>query len=172
MNWKILTLEEFEVEAQKILSLREKGELDYIVFDTETSSLEPWTGELLMYSFCYGDVGYAVPRMVTNTFHFTDPAKLSLFLGKEIPDDISEQGMLEMLARYKIPWEISPIQAKKIDKIMGEVISKVPIVGHNLKFDIKWIVWHQIVKLKDIKIKEDTLNLAFQIYGKRMGKSL
>lgn len=139
-------------EIDKIIAHHASGMIDHVVFDIETSSLNAWEGEIIMYSWAHDmdPCGYAVPLFVNNEVQHKDTP-------------------------YKIPqvdFTITPDQRAALDAKVGELLRKVPIVGHNLKFDIKFCHWHQVAHIKDITIKDDTYVQAYLLYGRQAGQSL
>lgn len=122
-----------------------------MVFDLETSALEPWAGEIIMFSFAHDldNRGYSVPLIVNNEVKNRD----------QLPDTIIIN---------PVEFEVTPSQRAGLLLLLGKLLKRVPIVGHNLKFDIRWVHYHQVARLDDIKILDDTLNLGFQC-GHRSG---
>ena len=63
---------------------------------------------------------------------------------------------------------------KKIHKVLcllNEVLTKVPVVGHNVKFDMGWAA-NFCIGLKDLKVKADTFGQAVAIIGQNLGNDL
>lgn len=143
--YKLCSYEEAIEKLQEVIQLYLDGRITEVVFDTETSNLLPWRGRIIMFSWAHSldPKGYAVPLEVNNT--------------------IAHENL-----NYEIPLynhEITERQREKLVHWASKVLATVPIVGHNLKFDIKWVVWHNWVKLEQIKLKDDTMLMASQLYG-------
>jgi DNA polymerase I-like protein with 3'-5' exonuclease and polymerase domains len=131
------------------LRLYKAGEISYVIFDLETSALTPWDGRIIMASFAHDadSRGIAIPLEVTNVVHHKDLS----FKCPETPFNVSESERAKLLSK------------------IGEVIETIPIVGHNLLFDIRWILYHNVAKASKIRILNDTFNSSVQFNSMGFG---
>lgn len=149
-KWKLLDFDSSIIELNKILDDFKAGKINYTVFDIESTALEPWKGDPIMFSFAHDgvDYGFAVPFVVNNRLdheQFKDRFT-------ELDFDIDAKQRMQLLAKS------------------GEVLNTVPIVGHNLKFDVKWCVWHNICDINKVQIHDDTYNSSFQLHNFGFGR--
>ena len=151
-KYEILKPEDSLNKINEIIKLYEDKKIDYTIFDIETTAIKTWEGEIIMFSLAHelDTKAYSIPLMVTNLIHHEN-------FSYPVP---------------KIEWDVSPTDKLKILAALKKLLSIVPIVGHNLKFDGSWCVEKNIVGVKDLKIKDDTLNMAYLIYGRIDGVSL
>jgi DNA polymerase-1 len=121
--------------------------INYIIFDTETASptFEPHDGKLIMFSITdsHQRKGVAIPLVVNN--------EVSKKWDKEIPP---------------LDFQITEQQSNILKNRLACLLKKIPIVGHNLKFDSKWVCYHLNINPAELKIKADTYIYAFQLFGK------
>jgi len=153
-NWKILNPSDGLDYLSDLRSKYLNKEFDHTMYDLETSSLKYWNGEIL--GSCWRnpneDFGVFIPYYVTNHCHHEDyPFK----------DQIVE-----------IPWEVSQSEYVKLRNQVKEVLHTIPIIGHNLKFDVKFSVYHGFANIDKIKIHDDTQLTAFLVYSRQFGESL
>jgi uracil-DNA glycosylase family 4 len=102
-------------ETKLIIEAHKKGEIDYIVYDCETTGFLPWKDRIIMYSFFNSKVNekaIAVPIHISNINHHGDDYP---YKNKIVP----------------IEWELSVRDIAKINRAMGEMIEVVPVVCHN-----------------------------------------
>jgi len=157
-TWKILNPEEAFEYLDRTINLYKTGEISHTIFDLENSiGLEPWGGgEIIMISVCndVDQIGYSIPLKVNNKNPHSDENGNNLldFTWKDVEFDVSED------------------QRIKLSHKIGELLSIVPIVGHNIKYDNKWVTWKGVASLSELTVHDDTLNLAFQVFNKRQGK--
>jgi len=148
---KLLNFEDSMAEMDRVIKLFESGQIDHIIFDFETQGFDPWeeNGEIIMASFAHALDEHAtvIPYMVTNVIHHND-------LSYEVP---------------MVDFDITAIQKAKLLKKTGEMLEKIPISGHNLKFDLKWAAWKRICNVLKVKIFNDTFNISFQINSSGAG---
>ena len=141
----------------RTIEMFKDGAITHTVFDLENSiSLLPWEGgEIIMSSISNDEekVGYSIPMVVNNKNWHVDKDGNSLleYSWNDIDFDVTESQKAKLMVKT------------------GELVSTVPIVGHNIKYDMKWLIWHQIAKLIDIRVMECTLNIAFQIFNNQLG---
>jgi DNA polymerase I-like protein with 3'-5' exonuclease and polymerase domains/uracil-DNA glycosylase len=173
-QWAILDYEGAIRELKRILKLYASGEIEYIIYDSETTSLTPHTGELIMYSWAHDadERAFCVPLRVNNTV----PDK-EVFNDFKIvdADELYEAGSLtsDIWDHTKNPFKIPKVnieidagQAAKINYLVQKVLETVPIVGHNLKFDVKYGHYHGVCDLRKVRILDDTNLMGFQVFGK------
>jgi len=170
--WVILDYEQTIFELKRILKLYKNKEISYLVFDTETSDFSPHKGELIMYSWAHeaDPRGFCVPLKVNNHI----PEKTA-FEEYQLTPYTLEEGELLSSENWKFPnfytipevkVEIDAHQVQNINTLLKKVLETVPLVGHNLKFDIKWLHYHGVADLRKMKVLDDTSIMGFQIYGK------
>jgi len=92
-------------------------------------------------------------------------------LNKQIEDHLEEQ-FQRIKDRYTIPFTVSPAQAAKIQQLVLEVLYNAAIVGHNLKFDLGFLLIELLLDIYRVKIKNDTLISGHQLDGLRSGLKL
>lgn len=150
--YKILNPVEAIDKAYEIINLFRSGEIDSIVFDTETNSLNPVTGKVVMMSVAHDadETAYAIPLVVCNDLPETH------LIFNQYPDikPVTDQERIKIIDAWR------------------QVLELVPITGHNLKFDIKFVHTNGIADLNKITIKDDTYLLYFITYGRLFGNSL
>lgn len=145
-------------KVDEVITAYKEGRIPFVVFDTETTSLHPSSGHIFMYSFASGldGIGYSVP----------------LYLS-DIPKNKKLQKVLDEYQPPELPFTISKQQTAELKRKMIELVSSVPIVGHNLKFDIMFLI-KEALSLRKVKIFMDTLIHAHNFYAgspgfKRLG---
>lgn len=149
--WEILD----PPSALKTLAMIKEAYLDkaisYITYDTETSGLITWRDEIIMYSMYHPSImkkSVSIPLYVTNTVHHMD-----------YPYEVKP-----------IEFQVSPRDVAKIDSSVGEILNLgIPLIGHQLKYDIDMSVNRGICDLDKIRVHMDTLIRAQIIIGKLFG---
>lgn len=155
VHFKILDPKE-SVELLMFYSeLGKKGELDYIFTDTETTGFNMDKNKIIMVQVGteFDEISYSIPLMVTNEVHWTD-------LPYDIPPPIN--------------FTVNEFQVGKIRRAFRDMTSNLRggVVGHNIKFDLKFLLAHDFIKSCDIRVKGDTFSMANVLLGKSMGFSL
>jgi DNA polymerase I-like protein with 3'-5' exonuclease and polymerase domains/uracil-DNA glycosylase len=185
---EILNPVEAIAKMDEIINLYKSGQILYTVFDIENSiSFNPWEeGEIIMICLAHemDDKAYSIPLVINNDvrnprIQHVCPSCGHISYAKKVNkctkckhETINTR---EEPFGWEIPnitWEISLQEKLQLKAKIGELLRIVPIVGHNLKYDLKWLVWEGFVKLEEVKILCDTINLAFQIFNKTYGLSL
>lgn len=139
----------------RVIRLYKKGEIPYVTYDSETSvSLLPWGGgEIIMTSLAIPgkDFSWAIPFV-----RLDDPeTDRGLVLSPE---------QKKLIAKYKhLDFPITDSDRAKLRAKTKELLETVPIAGHNLKYDIKWAVWHFAVNPLLVQIFMDTYDVSFQV---------
>ena len=123
------------------------GKIPWTVFDIETTSLTPDTGEIIMFIFSYPGIneGVTIPTVVSNIVHHPP---------EKYPHEVKE-----------IDFTISNEQRRKINNLVKQVIELIPIVGHNLKFDVRWCYHHLNLDLQKVRIQGDTYLMSKQFFN-------
>lgn len=137
-------------EAKLVKEAYLDGAIRYVLYDCETTGFLPWKHKIIMYSFYANGINkksVAAPIFITNINHHPDT-----YPYKVMP----------------ITFDISVRDIAKINQAIGDMLETVPIVGHNLKFDIHFAVAHNIAKLEKIRVYYDTLLLAHILLGRGM----
>lgn len=55
--------------------------------------------------------------------------------------------------------------------LLDRVLSKIPVVGHNVKFDIGWCA-NMCIGLRNLRVKADTFGQAVAVMGQNLGQKL
>lgn len=55
--------------------------------------------------------------------------------------------------------------------LLDRVLSKIPVVGHNIKFDIGWCA-NMCIGLRNLRVKADTFGQAVAVMGQNLGTKL
>jgi len=226
-KWKICSFEESMSQLTRTIDLYKRGDIEYTVFDTETTSLFPWGGEEIMFSIAneVDSAGYSIPLVVNNNFlvpntvamlGLTPPSKMESDLNRiydtlnnlkaadkrakenkklknlgnydkeaheAIKDEILKNKTLlavayaaiddylsnkvaEFSEEYKVKFDITNQQKVKIKMLMREVLETVPVVGHNIKFDLKFACVNNGLNLSKVRVKDDTIIMGHQCYGR------
>jgi len=119
----------------------------YLVVDVETEGLIPKFGNITVISFMSDtdDIGYWYPLKVVNEYSYVKK-------GLDLSFEQFDQGM---------PTTKEVFQLKEL---FSEVVKKTKVVGHNLKFDLKWLSEHgYITKMPEVF---DTMAMAFFLFSK------
>lgn len=136
-------------EAKLVIEAYQDREIEFVVYDCETTGFLPWKHKVIMHSFHAEGVtnkAVAVPLQISNIVHHEN------FIWPVSKIDIS----------------ISEKDKAQINSAIGNMIEIVPIVGHLLKFDISMaVVSSRIAKLEKIKVFFDTLLLAHVLIGRQ-----
>jgi len=148
-EYEILSPERAIQELEFVLS--NKNDLQNIIIDLETTSLDYWKAEIIMINFAHAlnPKGFSIPLRVSNTHHH--PEKYPY----EVP---------------MIPWDITPEQVSRIRNLFVKIIEGIPLAGHNLKYDLLCLLWNKwIENLDKIRVFDDTMILIHLIYNQRLG---
>lgn len=137
-------------ELRKIRELYQQKELKHWVLDLETNSLNPFKGGIIIYAFGYGDKAFAAPTVVTNEVHHKD-------LPFECP---------------QLDWGVSDQERAKLGMEIKKTLDVVPVIGHNIKFDLKFCVVAGTCDLSKVQVYDDTLSLAMLTYGRSLVNKL
>ena len=121
-------------------------QIKYVVTDTETSGFIPWHDRVIMFGLSHtaDKKGYSIPLEIQNRFDFPD-----------FPVDL-----------YKIDMNIIDHDIQLIKKASRDLFDTVPIVGHNLKFDLKMLAYHDFLNLDKIRVYNDTLLMSAILIGR------
>jgi DNA polymerase I-like protein with 3'-5' exonuclease and polymerase domains/uracil-DNA glycosylase len=159
-KWAVLDYKETIKELKRVLKLYATGEIEYVIFDTETTSLDPHTGEVIMYSWAHtaDERGFAVPLRTNNTI----PDK-EVFADYKLVDVYDPDNPYNI---HTVDINLTEYEVAKINYLAKKVLETVPVVGHNLKFDVKYIHYHGIADLRKMTILDDTIIMGFQLFGK------
>lgn len=120
--------------------------IKYVVTDTETSGFIPWHDRVIMFGLAHtaDKKGYSIPLEIQNRFDFPD-----------FPVDL-----------YPIDMEITDHDIQLIKQASRDLFNTVPIVGHNLKFDLKMMAYHDFLDIQKIKVYDDTLLMSAILIGR------
>ena len=148
-NWENFIRPIFNEEAVALLEdkLREKPE--WFCFDIETTGLNWQQDDIIMLAFAFPDdpYGYVIPLSIK------DP----------LPGDKYE----------KVEMEVKKDCVHKILFLTRTLLETIPVVGHNIKFDIGFMVAKTGLDLSKVRIQDDTLFLAHFVFNKvQLGESL
>ena len=121
-------------------------QIKYVITDTETSGFIPWHDRVIMFGLSHtaDKKGYSIPLEIQNRFDFPD-----------FPVDL-----------YKIDMNITDHDIQLIKKASRDLFDTVPIVGHNLKFDLKMLAYHDFLNLDKIRVYNDTLLMSAILIGR------
>lgn len=149
--YMIATPSEAIREAKLVVEAYNDGVIDYVVYDCETSGFLPWKHKIIMYSFYAKEVNtnnksISVPIHITNINHHPDTYPYRV---------------------RPIDFDLSAKDIAMINRAIGEMLKVVPIVGHNLKFDIQFAVSHSLCRFEDIQVHYDTLLMAHIVLGRQ-----
>ena len=148
---KICSPSEAMVHMEEAITAYKDKAIDWTVYDMENSiDFSPFKGgELIMYSFSHNadSRGFSVPIVLQNENHHGDDYKYK--------DKVSP-----------MPFTVGAKDKRMLFDKLGEMLRLIPIVGHNLKYDVLWTAYSQICKVEDFKIFMDTQNWAFQLQNK------
>ena len=145
-NWEILDPSKAIQKLNEAKQLYLDGAIKYIVTDTETSGFLPWKSDVIMFGLAHtNDIkGYSIPMMIQNRVDFPD-----------FPTEI-----------YPIEFQISNHDVQLIKQSARELFNVVPIVGHNIKFDLKMMAYHGYLDLSKVKIYNDTMLMSSVLIGR------
>jgi len=147
-DWKILRPEEGIEKLQWILDNKDK--VTHVIIDLETTSFDPWHTEIIMVNFSHhlDHTAYALPLRVTNYVHHAD-----------YPYEI-----------LTIDWDVTSEQCAQIKSLVSRMVNEIPLVGANIKYDLKCLVLQKWIKnLNQVRILDDTMILTHLIYNQRLG---
>lgn len=150
-NWKLLDFNESMKYFTNLEESFNNNTIDYTVFDIETTSLSPWEGEIISFSFYnkMSSEAVCIPLVINNNVH-KDWDK---------PVDV-------------VKFNIDNNQKLKLKNECKRILELVPLVGHNLKFDLKFCKVHLDLDLQKVKIKDDTIIMAFIKWSKTKSLAL
>lgn len=135
----------------KVILLYNKGLIKYVIYDSETTSLDPHAGHIIMLGFCDPRTrkGITIPTHIMNTVH-------NNWRRPTIP----------------INMEVTSADISILQEKTRELFATVPIVGHNIKFDIKFAAIHQYLDPNKVRVYNDTLSMMSVIVGRAGTESL
>lgn len=149
IDWEIVGPSEALSAIKTIKEAYLDKAINYTIFDTETTGLITWKHKIFMYSlFARGITprSIAIPLLINNINEFPNyPYSVS-------PIDIS----------------LSPRDIAMINAAIGDLITTVPIAGHNIKYDAVMCTTNNIAPFDKIKIFTDTYNMANVTIGRNM----
>lgn len=219
VKYKLCNFEESISAINEIINLYKTGKIPWIVFDIETTSLLPWTGDSIMYSMSHDEspTSVVIPTVINNEILYEhlleyDNLVKNRLDSMEIPlppsqplmisggpedsiiatqyleqlekhkhdlhdynksvSDMKEEIKLSLLDKYTVPFIIDPVQRIKINSAIKVMLETVPIIGHNLKFDLRFLYVKLMLNLSKVVVFADTLIMAHQVYGRTFGSSL
>lgn len=196
IKYKFCNYEESIAAIHEIIELYKSGKIPWIVFDIETTSLLPWTGESIMYAISHDESpsSIVIPTIINNNiicenlleFNNTLNDRLSTveltkdLNGVWIPNDaekklvagITEEIKVGLVEKYTVQFTIEPVQRIKINAAIKLLLETVPLIGHNIKFDLRFLNVKMGFDLSKIIVHADTLIMAHQVYGRTFGSSL
>lgn len=70
---------------------------------------------------------------------------------------------------FLIQDETYKVKLQEFYLLLDKVLSKIPVVGHNVKFDIGWCA-KMCIGLKNLKVKADTFGQAVALMGQEFGE--
>lgn len=189
-KYKLCNFEESIKEINNIIELYNNGKIPWVVFDIETSSLSPWKGNSIMFSFSHdaSDTAIVCPTMINNTILFdhikeyVDSVDEELIKAnivdlpdnqaKEVINNITKRIQSELQDKLTIPFDINKSQSLKINAAVKNLLETVPVIGHNIKFDLKFLIVECGLNIRKVKVFADTQIMAHQVYGRTFGSSL
>lgn len=195
-KYKLLNFQESIDSINEVIQLYKDGKIPWIVFDIETTSLQPWTGSSIMYSITHELTHHSlvVPSFVNNNIDLLHIREFAETYDKEIEENRifaeanpghksiqSVDNILKNLTdtvgrffidKHTVPFSIDPGQQAKIDNAIKILLETVPIIGHNIKFDLKFLFVKLGLNLDKVRVFADTLIMAHQVYGRTFGSSL
>jgi len=150
-KWVMYDFEGSLKYMDRVIKAFTDGKIAYTLFDTETTSLNPWEGDVIMLSLFNDleDRGVVIPLIINNS---ANPSWEKKYL--------------------KIDFTIEAHQKIKLMSKCREMLETIPIVGHNLKFDLKFCKVHMGIDLNKVKVFGDTIIMAHQRYNKMVSLSL
>jgi DNA polymerase I-like protein with 3'-5' exonuclease and polymerase domains len=118
----------------------------FISYDCETQGLSPHLGELLIISFSSDrdSTGYWFPLKIQNSFPYKK-IEFPEFLGRE-------PSFSELI---------------EIKYLFNLAISNTISVGHNIKYDLRWLIYHGFLKDVTSYKFSDTMIMSFFLYSKQ-----
>lgn len=169
VQWAILSYEDAIIKLKQVLKLYKAGLIDYTIFDTETTSFDPHTGQLIMYSWAHeaDEKGYCIPLKLNNNIPALPAFADFKLIKREEQGTVSNENW-DASNPYNIPEVHIVVDAQQIaaiNMLVRQILETVPVVGHNLKFDIKYLHYHNVADLRKMHIQNDTYIMGFQIYG-------
>jgi uracil-DNA glycosylase family 4 len=140
---KVLSPKEFFEYSQFLLQMHEEGKIDEIFIDVETSN--PWSGNVRKLDIWdYKLISFSLADKLN---------RVGYFVGLEHPE-----------------LHLSEEERNRILKVLKKLVTVIPVGGHNVKFDMGWLMVHAGVE--DFVIGDDSIIMGYLIYGKDFGISL
>ena len=149
VEWENLIKPLFNEDAIKLLEKKLEEKPEWFCFDIETNGLDPFHNDIIMLTFSFPNdpYGYVIP----------------LYIKDPLPGDKYE----------KIDIVVNQLHKQKILKLTKQLLETVPVIGHNIKFDLKFMVTKTGLDLSKVKVKDDTLFLAHFVFNKtQVGETL
>jgi len=141
---EILSYDRAMEEVDKTISLYKRGKITHVYHDIENSiSLLPWEGgAITVHAFCHDNdpKAFAVPLEINNELRFKVSSGIE-----------------------RVSFSVTEIQRAKLNAKFGELLNTVPVVGHNYKYDARWLIWNNIVDINKIKVHADTMIMGFML---------
>jgi len=149
MEWENLIKPLQPKKAINFLQKKLEEKPEWFCFDIETNGLDPFKDEIIMLTFSFPDdpYGYVVP------LYQKDPLPGDNYdIFNVVVDNISKQKVLQLTK---------------------QLLETIPVIGHNIKFDLKFMVTKTGLDLSKVKVKDDTLFLAHFVFNKvQLGETL
>jgi len=137
----------------KVLETILTKDIEYITYDLETKEKIPWLGNVIMLSFCEPDseVGYSIPLQ----YKPVDTDVEEKFMDDNLKD------IDEVISKFNYSKEI----IAKLKVAVQNVLHKFPVLGHYLKYDLKWSHVHNFCDLTKVRVQADTAIPAHLVLG-------
>lgn len=191
-RFQILDFKGAMEKMEETIDLYKSGKIKYTLFDIEnTVGLDVHQGgEINMTSIgnSLTQTGYSIPLYVDNTIHHWRSLDKDHPSFKVQVQDYKSSNPINfgytkkhdkswelVNFDYEIPFvdfDITPQQKAKLKVMTAKMLTEVPISGHNLKYDLKWLAYENWVDIRKIKIYIDSNNWAFQWLNKGQDVSL
>lgn len=161
-DFKILNPTESLNKITEIIDLYKSGDIPYVFHDTETHNFDIKYGSIIMHSLSHDkdNTSYSLPLQISNINHHED---------KKTADG-------QPAYPYKvdtIDFDVSKIEATKINKMIGVLCKEVPIIGHNwIGFDLPQLQANDIITFDEANIYDDSLITSYLIFGRQFGHDL
>jgi len=129
--------------------------------------LEPW--EFLEYTtdlitrYKNGNFPYVVFDIETKNLEWNLPD--SKIIGYCFSDPETREGFFVGVEHPELL--ITVEHTDLVNQCVRKILRTIPIVGHNIIFDLKWCHKHLNIPIQDFKIYADTLYMGYYIFGAR-----